>query len=68
MDIIIVIIIIVLINLFLIRRKLTSEYDQTRLTIIPTNNNYYKVYLRIPKNYDLKLINLTIQAKAFINK
>ena len=55
MDIIIVIIIIILINLFLIMRKLTSEYDQTRLTTIP-------------KTYDLKLINLTIQAKAFLNK
>ena len=37
-------------NLFLIRRKLTSEYDQMRLTTITTCNNYNKVYLRIPKN------------------
>ena len=37
-------------NLFLIRRKLTSEYDQMRLTTITTFNNYNKVYLRIPKN------------------
>ena len=37
-------------NLFLIRRKLTSEYDQMRLTTITACNNYNKVNLRIPKN------------------
>ena len=37
-------------NLFLTRRKLTSEYDQMRLTTITACNNYNKVYLRIPKN------------------
>ena len=37
-------------NLFLIRRKLTSEYDQICLTTITASNNYNKVYLRIPKN------------------
>ena len=36
-------------NLFLIRRKLTSEYDQMRLTTITACNNYNKVNLRIPK-------------------
>ena len=35
--------------LFLIRRKLTTEYDQMRLTTITTCNKYNKVYLRIPK-------------------
>ena len=33
-------------NLFLIRRKLTSEYDQMRLTTITTCNNYNKIYLK----------------------
>ena len=47
-------------NLFLIRRKLTSEYDQMRLTTITTCNNYNKIYLKIPKIYNLKFINLTI--------
>ena len=42
-------------NLFLIRRKLTSEYDQMRLTTITTCNNYNKVYLRIPKNLKSKI-------------
>ena len=51
-------------NLFLIRRKLTSEYDQMRLTTITTCNNYNKVYLRIPKIYNLKFINLTITGKS----
>ena len=51
-------------NLFLIRRKLTSEYDQLRLTTIITCNNYNKVYLGIPKIYNLKLINLTITGKS----
>ena len=37
-------------SLFLIRRKLTSEYDQMRLTAITACNNYNKVYLRVPKN------------------
>ena len=37
-------------NLFLIRCKLTSEYDQMRLTTITACNNYNKVYLRAPKN------------------
>ena len=37
-------------NLFFIRRKLTSEYDQMRLTTITACNNDSKVYLRIPKN------------------
>ena len=37
-------------NLFLIRRKLKSEFDQMRLTNKTTCNNYNKVYLRIPKN------------------
>ena len=37
-------------NLFLIKRKLTSEYDQICLTTITASNNYNKVYLRIPKN------------------
>ena len=37
-------------NLFLTWRKLTSEYDQMRLTTITACNNYNKVYLRIPKN------------------
>ena len=40
-------------NVFLIRRKLTSEYDQMRLTTITTSNNYNKLYLRIPKIYNL---------------
>ena len=51
-------------NLFLIRRKLTSEYDQMRLTTIITCNNYNKLYLRIPKIYNLKFINLTITGKS----
>ena len=51
-------------NLFLIRRKLTSEYDQMRLTTITTCNNYNKLYLRIPKIYNLKFINLTITDKS----
>ena len=51
-------------NLFLIRRKLTSEYDQMRLTTITTRNNYNKTYLRIPKIYSLKFINLTITGKS----
>ena len=50
-------------NLFLIRRKLASEYDQMRLTTITTCNNYNKVYLRTPKLYSLKFINLTITGK-----
>ena len=33
-------------NLFLIRRKLTYEYDQMRLTTITTCNNYNKIYLK----------------------
>ena len=37
-------------NLFPIRRKLTSEYDQIRLTTITARNDYNKVYLRVPKN------------------
>ena len=37
-------------NLFLIRCKLTSEYDQMHLTTITACNNYNKVYLRVPKN------------------
>ena len=37
-------------NLFLTRHKLTSEYDQMRLTTMTACNNYNKVYLRIPKN------------------
>ena len=51
-------------NLFLIRHKLTSEYDQMCLTTITTCNNYNKVYLRIPKIYNLKFINLTITGKS----
>ena len=53
-------------SLFLIRRKLTSEYDQMRLTTITACNNYNKVYLRVPKNniYNLKFINLTITGKS----
>ena len=51
-------------NLFLIRRKLTSEYDQMRLTTITTCNNYNILYLRIPKIYNLKIINLTITGKS----
>ena len=53
-------------NLFLIRCKLTSEYDQMRLTTITACNNYNKVYLRVPKNniYNLKFINLTITGKS----
>ena len=51
-------------NLFLIRRKLTSEYDQMRLTTITTRNNYNILYLRIPKIYNLKIINLTITGKS----
>ena len=51
-------------NLFLIRRKLTSEYDQMRLTTITTCNNYNKLFLRIPKIYNLKFINLTITDKS----
>ena len=41
-------------NLFLIRRKLKSEYDQMRLTTITTCNNCNKVYLTISKIYNLK--------------
>ena len=51
-------------NLFLIRRKLTSEYDQICLTTITASNNYNKVYLRIPKIYNVKFINLTITGKS----
>ena len=51
-------------NLFLIRRKITSEYDQMRLTTITTRNNYNKVYLRVPNIYSLKFINLTITGKS----
>ena len=51
-------------NLFLIRRKLTSEYDQMCLTTITTCNNYNILYLRIPKIYNLKIINLTITGKS----
>ena len=51
-------------NLFLIRRKLTSEYDQMRLTTRTTCNNYNILYLRIPKIYNLKIINLTITGKS----
>ena len=50
-------------NLFLIRCKLTSEYDQMHLTTTTTCNNYNKVHLRIPKIYNLKFINLTITGK-----
>ena len=42
-------------TLFLIGRKLTSEYDQMRRTTITTCNNYNKLYLRIPKIYNSKL-------------
>ena len=56
--------IIIINNLFLIRRKLTSEYDQMRLTTITTCNNYNILYLRIPKIYNLKIINLTITGKS----
>ena len=41
-------------NLLLIGRKLTSEYDQMRLTTITTYNNYNKKYLRIPEINNLK--------------
>ena len=51
-------------NLFLTWRKLTSEYDQMRLTTITTCNNYNNVYLRIPKICNLKFINLTITRKS----
>ena len=51
-------------NLFLISYKLTSEYDQMRLATITTCNNYNKVYLRIPKIYNLKFSNLTITGKS----
>ena len=50
-------------NVFLIRRKITPEYDQMRLTTITTRNNYNKVYLRVPNVYSLKFINLTITGK-----
>ena len=50
-------------NVFLIRRKITPEYDQMRLTTISTRNNYNKVYLRVPNIYSLKFINLTITGK-----
>ena len=51
-------------NLFLTRRKLTSEYDQMRLTTITACNNYNKVYLEYLKIYNLKFINLTITGKT----
>ena len=51
-------------NLYLIRRKITSEYDRMRLTTITTRNNYNKVYLRVPNIYSLKFINLTITGKS----
>ena len=35
-----------------------------RLTTITTCNNYNNVYLRIPKIYNLKFINLTITGKS----
>ena len=38
--------VIIIIYLFLIRRKLTYEYDQMRLTTITTCNNYNKIYLK----------------------
>ena len=41
-------------NLLLIRRKLTSEYDQRRLTTKTTPNNYNKIYLRILEINNLK--------------
>ena len=34
------------------------------LTTITTCNNYNKVYLRTPKIYNLKFINLTIRGKS----
>ena len=55
-------------NLFLTWRKLTSEYDQMRLTTITACNNYNKVYLEYLKIYNLKFINLTITGKPFLNK
>ena len=61
---IIIIIIIIIIIYFLLVRKLTSEYDQMRLTTITICNNYNKVYLRIPQIYNLKFINLTITGKS----
>ena len=60
----ILIIIIIIIIYFLLVRKLTSENDQMRLTTLTTCNNYNKVYLRIPKIYNLKFINLTITGKS----
>ena len=57
-------ILIIIIIYFLLVRKLTSENDQMRLTTITTCNNYNKVYLRIPKIYNLKFINLTITGKS----
>ena len=35
-----------------------------RLTTLTTGNNYNKVYLRIPKIYNLKFINLTLAGKS----
>ena len=51
-------------NLFLTWRKLTSEYDQMRLTTITACNNYNKVYLEYLKISNLKFINLTITGKT----
>ena len=51
-------------NLFLIRCKLTSEYVHMCLTTITTCNDYNNVYLRIPKIYNLKFVNLTITGKS----
>ena len=41
-------------NVCLIRRKITPEYDQMRLTTITIRNNYNKVYLRVPNIYTVK--------------
>ena len=47
-----------------LRWKLTSEYDQMRLTTITTCNNCNKVSLTISKIYNLKLINSAITGKG----